>query len=579
MSGQPQPSESQSGDEHRRRSPIPAWISAYRRSDFPRDLLAAATVTLLLVPQGLAYAALAGLPPHVGLYASLLPLVAYALSGSSTVMSVGPVAVIGLMTATALAPVAPPGSPAYLAAAVLLATLCGLISLVFGYLRLGAMAQLLSHPVISGFISGAAMLIIVDQMRPLLGLSVGGDTALHILGAILATAHQASPATAVIGVGALLMMLLARAANRQVKTRRLSQCLSLLSRLLPLILLLLGALVVAVADWQDSVRVIGQLPQGLPVLAWPQWQWPLVRELLFPALIITLVGFVETAAIAQSFARHKRERIDPNAELRGLGWANIAAGLSGAFPVAGSFSRTAVNAEAGARTPLAGILAAALIALVLLFASGLFRALPIAVLAAIIIVAALGLIDLSTLKRNWQHDKAEGLAQLGTTLGVLIAGVEIGIVTGIALSLATLVWRASRPHLAILGRLPDTEHFRNIKHFDVETQPHLLFIRIDENLFFANAEAVESFILRALDRFADTRELVLVMSSVSSIDATALDMLASLNDTLQRRDINLHLAEVKGKVQAQLENDGFPRQLSGELFLSPHKAFEALANE
>ncbi len=557
---------------------LPSWLTDYRRRYAAGDTVAALVITLLLIPQGLAYAALAGLPPQLGLYASLLPLVAYALFGTSPVLSVGPVAVISLMTATALAPIAPAGSPEYIAAAILLALTSGAMLFVFGLLRLGAMAQFLSHPVISGFITGSALLIIIGQLRTLLGVEASGDTALDLLAALLTAIPQLDRLTATIGVGALALLAAARIGLAPM-LRAMGiphHAAALAARLTPTAVVLGSIALVSLAGWQDRLAVVGEFPAGLPALVWPELQWSLLGQLWLPALIIGLVGFVESVAIAQSFAIRHRTRIDPNAELRGLGAANIASAMSGGFPVTGGFSRTAVNAEAGAHTQVAGILAALLIALVLLFVTGLFTALPMTVLAATIIMAAAGLVDLRSLRHNWHYDRAEGFAQAGTALGVLIAGVETGIAIGIALSLATLVWRASRPHIAIVGRVPETEQFRNVQRYDVETRRELLLLRVDENLFFGNADAVERRILKALTEQPETHHVVLVMSSVSSIDATALEMLDMLNERLMDQGIQLHLAEVKGPVQEQLEHDGFPDRLSGTLHLSAHAAFEAL---
>ena len=562
------------------KSLVPPWIPAYRRRYLAGDLAAALVVTLLVVPQGLAYAALAGLPAQLGLYASILPLVAYALFGSSMVMSVGPVAVISLMTSAALAPVAVPGTAEYIAGAVTLALLSGAMLFALGLLRLGALAQFLSHPVISGFISGAALLIIIGQLRPLLGITSDGDTALGLLRGIVAEVRAGpfQPLTAAVGVSSVVVLGMARIGLAPLLARLgvAPGTASLATRLTPMVVVLAGAVLVLLLDWRDRLAVVGPIPEGLPRAVAPAIDLDLAAQLWLPALIIGLVGFVESVSIAQGFASRHRQRIDTNAELLGLGAANIASGLSGALPVTGGFSRTAVNADAGANTPLAGVFAALLISLVLLFATGLFSALPMTVLAATIIVAACALVDVASLRHNWHYDRAEGLAQGGTAVGVLVAGVEVGIGIGIALSLATLVWRASRPHIAIVGRVPGTEHFRNVKRYEVETRRDLLVLRVDENLFFGNAEAVEKFILRALDQQPETRHLVLVMSSVSSIDATALEMLDMLNERLMDQGMQLHLAEVKGPVLGQLEHDGFPTRLSGELFLSTHAAFEAL---
>ena len=571
------------------RWPVPDWLKNYRLRHLPEDATAALAVSLVLVPQGLAYATLAGLPPQAGLYAGLLPLIAYALLGSSPALSVGPVAIIALMTASALGGIATPGSPDYIAAAITLALLSGVMLLLFGLLRLGAMAQFLSHPVISGFISGAALLIVIGQLPPLLGIELEGDTALQLLGSLMVLSSNslaaspsffstALPLTAVIGVGTLLLFWLSRRylAAGLTALGVSTPYASLISKLVPTAVVLGSALLISLLGWEERLAVVGTLPTGLPAPTWPALDLPLMRTLALPALMISLVIFVESIAIAQSFALRQRTRIDSNAELRGLGAANMASAVCGGFPVAGGFTRTAVNVDGGARTPLASILAALFVALILLFATGLFHTLPMTVLAATIMVAALHLVDLKSLRHNWRYDRAEGMAQLGTLLGVLVAGVEFGIAIGIALSLATLVWRASRPHMAVIGRIPETEHFRNVERFQVEVRPQLLMLRIDENLFFGNAEAVEKRALHLLDKQPQARHLILVMSSVSSIDATALEMLKLLNEQLTERGQLLHLAEVKGPVLAQLETQDFPDHLSGQLHLSANAAFETL---
>ena len=559
---------------------IPDWLEGYRRATFSGDLVAAAIVTMLLVPQALAYAALAGLPPHLGLYASVLPLIAYALFGTSMVLSVGPVAVMSLMTAAALSQIAAPGSAEYINAAIVLAGLSGIMLFLFGLMRLGALAQFLSHPVISGFITGAALLIIIGQLRPLLGISVPGGSAMEMLAGILNTLDQLVPLAAIFGIGTILVLLAAKQwlAGGLQKLGLNTLIAGLLAKLAPMVVVIVSIVLVWLMGWEDQLAVVGVLPAGLPTPGAPSVSISLLEQLWLPALAIGLIGFVESVSIAQAFAQRKRQRIDANAELRGLGAANIVSAFSGAFPVTGGFSRTAVNAEAGARTPMAGILTALMVALVLMFATGLFRTLPNAVLAGLIIVAAISLVDIKTLRHTWHYDRTEGLALLGTAAGVLIAGVEAGIVIGIILSLAILVWRASRPHIAILGRVPGTEHFRNIHRYKVETHPSLLMLRVDENLFFGNAEAVERYILTTLAERTSANHLVLLMSSVSNIDATALDMLEALNTRLFEQGVKLHLAEVKGPVMERLEHDDFPERLSGEVFLSANQAFEALTD-
>lgn len=563
---------------------MPSWLRdywrrpEYRRQNLPGDMVAGLVVTLLLVPQGLAYAALAGLPPQLGLYASLLPLVVYPLFGSSMVMSVGPVAVASLMTTAALASVAPTGSPEYIAAAVVLALLSGVLLFAFGLLRLGALARLLSQPVVSGFISGAALLIVIGQIRPLLGISVQGETAAELLLGIFRQLDSLNPLTTIIGLGSLLILWLARSDLAWLLQKiGISAALAqLAAKLVPMMLVLGSAALVTLAGWQEQLAVVGDLPRGLPSLVLPEISLALVQQLWWPALVIGVIGFVESVAIARSFAARRGQRIDADAELRGLGAANIASAFSGAFPVTGGFSRTAVNADAGANTPLAGIISAALIALVLLFATGLFRSLPMTVLAATIMVAALALVDLKAVRDIWRYDRTEGIALLATALGVLLAGIEMGIGIGVALSLALLVWRSSRPHMAVLGRVPDSEHFRNVQRQQVQTRDDLLLVRVDENLFFGNAELVEKQLQQLLAKQPSARHLVLVMSSVSHIDATALEMLLALSERLQQQRVQLHLAEVKGPVADQLAQHQVAERLSGQIFLSTYCAFVSL---
>lgn len=559
----------------------PSWIAAYRREQLPGDLIAALVVTMLLVPQGLAYASLAGLPPVLGLYASVLPMVAYALFGTSMVLSVGPVAVTALMTASALTPIAAPGSPEYIAGAIVLAFLSGLMLFGFGLLRLGQLARLLSHPVVSGFISGAAILIIIGQLRPLLGISSGGDTALELIWQLALAASSLQPLPTAIGIVALALLWIARRhlAGWLERAGVAGPQATLLSRMAPMLVVLLAAAGVALADIGDRLAVVGSLPTGLPAMVWPALDWSLLSALWLPALIISLITFVESVAIAQAFARQAGVRIDPDAELRGLGAANLASAFSGAFPVTGGFSRTVVNAEAGARTPLAGVLAAAFMVGVLLFATGLFRSLPNTVLAAVIIMAAISLVDFKGLKHAWHFDRLEGIAFGGTALGVLLAGVEAGVVFGVAFSLALLVWRASHPHLAVMGRIPGSEHFRNVlRHPEVECDPSQVIVRVDENLFFGNAEGIEERLFAIVAEHPQAKHLILVMSSVSHVDATAADMLEYLNATLAERDVRLHLAEVKGPVMDRLEAGTLLGHLSGEVFLSTHAAMCQLSS-
>ncbi len=558
---------------------IPEWARHYRRGYVAGDLVAGLVAAMLLVPQSMAYAVLAGLPPHIGLYASVLPLIVYAWFGSSSVLSVGPVAVIALMTGAALQGVAPAGSAEYIAAAGLLALLSGVALLLFGLLRMGALAHLLSHPVISGFMTGAAVLILIGQLRPLLGISGPPGSGIRMLVDIVAHVGDAHALTMAVGLSALLMLIAARkwlARGLHLAGVPMAAA-GVLAKLTPMLVVLACIGVVRITGWQgQGLAVTGALPTGFIPIVPPSLDPSLALVLLLPALVIGLLGFIESVAVAGSLARARGERISADAELRGLGAANIASAISSAFPVAGGFSRTAVNADAGARTALAGVISALIIVFVLLVAAELFATLPLAVLAAIIIAAVVPLIDPRRFMATWRYDRADALALAGTAVGVVVFGVEAGVGIGVGLSLASLVWRSSRPHIAVIGQVPGSEHFRNVLRHAVNTRKGLLMLRVDENLYFGNAEAVAHRVQQLCAAQPGMRHLVLVMSSVSHVDATALETLQSMHDALLSRGITLHLAEVKGPVLDRLVDTDFLRGLSGRVFLSCWEAYARL---
>ncbi|WP_288129535.1 sulfate permease [Microbulbifer sp.] len=557
---------------------VPKWIKNYQRQWLHADMTAALVSGMLLVPQGLAYALLAGLPPHVGLYASLIPLIAYATFGSSSAMSVGPAAVLSLMTVSALSPLATVGSPEYITAAIMLTLLSGVFLFAMGLFKLGALSNLLSHPVINGFVSGAAALIIVGQLPAILGVEADGETASVKLFHVIENLPQAHIPTMAFGIATAILLITSRL-WLPITLFRLGvpkQIARLSARLMPMLLVLCAIGLVHWFKLEDKLVIVGNIPSGLPKLILPGFDGGLIYQLLLPALIIALLGFVESLSIAQSLAARRGERLNADGELLGLGAANITSAISGGLPVAGSFSRTAVNAEAGAVSPLAGVLAALLMIPILLYLTDLFSKLPLTVLAAIIIVAAAGLFDFRGFIHNWRYDRTDGIAMACTFAGVLLFGVEVGIALGIGLSFATLIWRSSRPHIAVVGRVPGTEHFRNVLRHDVETQSDLLFLRIDESLFFNNISAVEDRLLSELKRHPATRELVLILSSVSRIDGTALERLHQINKDLSSRDIRLHMAEVKGPVLDRLSRSKLLEKLTGRIFLSAYIAELAL---
>ena len=541
-----------------------SWLKNYRRELLAGDIGAGVLVVLMLVPQSMAYALVAGLPPVAGLYASILPPLAYALFGSSMVQSVGPMAITSLMTATALATLAPSGSELYGAMAALMALISGVVLLLCGLLRLGFLSNFLSRPVMSGFTSGAALVIAADQLKILLG---GPLTAIN-------------PTAAGIGLLSLLLLWLARSQLARLLQRfgLDAKKADMLSKLAPAAILLLATLLVWLQDWQlAGVALIGPIPAGLPSLGL-SLSWEHVRSLLVPSLLIGFMVFLSGQSAAVTLAQRRGERINTNQELFGLGAANVASALSGGFPVTGSISRSAVNYAAGANTPLASLITALLLAVMLLTPNGWLAWLPLPALAATIIIAVFGMLDTTTPREAWRYDRADAVAWLTTFSGVLLLGVEEGVVLGVALSLGTVIWRASRPHIAVLGRLPGSEHFRNITRYAAETHPQIVLLRIDAGVFFGNAELISDHVLQTVTD--ETRHLVLVMTAINLIDTTGLYALAELNESLAARGIKLHLAEVKGPLMDKLKrSDLLLKNLSGQVFISAVSAFDQLSLE
>lgn len=558
----------------RSRWPLLTTLRGYDRAQAGGDLLAALLVCLLLVPQALAYAQLAGLPAAVGLSASILPLLIYALLGGSpgVALSLGPVAILALMTAAALAPVAAAGSAAYVAAAGLLTLLVGLSLLLMSLLRLGVLANFLSHPVISGFVSGSAVLIAASQLKYLLGVPVAGVTLPQLLPALWAQLPAVHGPTLGLGLGSLLLLLLLRhLALFGVPARLAARC----RQFSALLLVILASLLVAL--WPlASVAVVGQVAAGLPPFGLPHLDWQLLRELLPAALLIALVGFVESVSIAQSLATRKRQSLNPDRELLGLGAANLAAACSGGMPVAASFSRSALALHGSVATPLVGLFAAALMLAAVLGLAPLLQYLPQAALAASIMLAVLGLFDLQSLRRTWRYSRQDGAAQAVTLVAVLLLGVEVGIVLGVCLSLLLFLWRTSRPHMAVVGQLPGSEHFRNVERYQVVQSPSVLSLRVDESLYFPNARFLEERIGELIATRPQVCHLVLMCSGVNLIDASALDSLEAIAERLASAGVQLHLSEVKGPVMDQLKRSDFLQRFGGQVFVSQYQALCAL---
>ncbi|TAN65098.1 MAG: sulfate permease [Methylobacter sp.] len=561
--------------------PMLGWLKSYTRQEFNSDLLAGIITAILLVPQGIAYAILAGLPPQLGLYAGILPPVLYALLGTSRTLSVGPVSIAAIMIASALtAPeISALGNPVH--SALILSAESGIIMLLMAMLRMGGLVNFISHPVLTGFTSGAALLIIGSQLPQLFGLttpSCGFD------GSCYSLVFQAlNVATLLIGFTALGLLVFFSGPLIHIlkKTGLQASLITAISKCGPLLTIMLATLAVSYFNLRDQqhVAVIGQVPSGFPALNFTFSSIEKWRILLPYSGFIALIAYVESVAIAKVTANFRGEKIVPNQELIALGAANLAAAISGGMPVAGGFSRTMVNFSAGARTQLAMLIAAGLLALAVIFFSPLFENIPKAALAAIILVAIIPLVKLNNIPQTWRYDRGDGIAETATLLGVLVFGIEEGITLGIILTLVCHLRKTSHPHIAVVGRIPGTEHFRNIKRHRVETWPHLLLLRIDESITFANINYIEEFINSELRRYMDIKHIVLIFTSISDIDSTALEVLENLIHTLQASKITVHISEAKGPVLDKLEKTDFLKHLKpGKVFFHTEGAVRELGD-
>lgn len=539
---------------------------ALSRDSLLADLGAGLAVGAMLVPQGMAYALLAGLPPEVGLYASTVPLLLYAIFGTSRQLAVGPVAIVSLLSATTLASVADEGSAGYVAAAGLLALLVGAVHIVLGVARLGFLTRLLSHPVLVGFTSAAAFIIGASQVKHLLGVSLDDAEQFHeTVWDLTQKASDAHGLTLAVGLGAIALMVG-------------------LKRWLPV---LPGALVAVVVttvasvvwDLEDrGVKVVGDIPQGLPPLTVPD-DLGIAGTLMPAALMITLVGYMESIAVAKVYARRNRYEINANRELIGLGAANLGAGFFGGYPVTGGFSRTAVNAEAGARTKLASLITAAVVTLVIVALTPLFEQLPSATLGAIVVVAVAKLFDVAGISHIRELKTADFVTLVVAFVATLAFGVELGIGISIVASVVVVAVRMMTPHTAVLGRLPGTTLYRNVARYpEAEQLPGVALIRFDVSLSYLNVEFMKRRVQRLVaDSGPDLRAVVLDASGVNDIDTSAVEALSELILDLEQTGVAMHLAAAKGPVRDVLSRAGTYQQLGDRVHDQVHDAVLALA--
>ncbi|MBN2758901.1 MAG: sulfate permease [Rhodobacteraceae bacterium] len=563
--------------------PILTWLPGYSRDDLTNDAIAAAVVTIMLIPQGMAYAMLAGLPPQAGLYGAILPLLIYAIFGTSRPLAVGPVAVVALMTAASAGAVATAGSAEFHYAALWLALLSGALMLLMGVFRLGFVANFLSHPVISGFITAAGILIAASQLRHILGAPIGGKTLPQVIPSIFTNLDSINLVTVILSAALLVFLFWSRKGAAPLLQRYgfkpdMAKLLAKTALLVAVVVSTLLTWILGLNGW-GGVAIVGDIPRGLPEFGLPPMDLGVIQILLVPAIMIAIVGYVESISIAQTLAAKKRQSVNPDNELIALGLANLGAGISNAMPVTGGLSRTIVNYDAGVSTPAAGAMTALSIGAAIMVLTPLMYYLPSATLAAIIIVAVLTLLDFRALPRTWAYSRADGAAMAATMLVTLTMGVEQGLLAGVGLSLGLFLFRTSRPHMAVVGQVAGTEHFRNVARHKVVTDPAVFAIRVDESLYFPNARALEDRIVQTLSDHPDLRHVVLQCTAVNYIDASALESLEAINTRLKDGGVTFHLSEVKGPVMDQLSRGHFLADLTGEVFLTQFDAMAKLSPE
>ena len=550
--------------------PALKWLKTYHPTHFKADVVAALIVLAMLVPQGMAYAMLAGLPPVMGIYASILPMIIYAFTGSSTTLSIGPVAIISMMVFSALQPLFAVGSTAYIEAACLLAIMVGRISLILGLFRFGFLIQLISHPVIQSFIIASALLIALGQFKFLLDIPLQTNNIPEFIGSLVNNFHHISFPSVVLGLAAIAILVFL---PKWVQS-------DFLNKIIPLLLVLSSIIVVYVFRLdQHGLKTVGIIPTGLPSFHFPTWNLDLVQKLLPSAFMIAMISFVESLAIAQATALQKRDDLNSNQELIALGLANIAAGINTGFAVSGSLSRTVVNTDAGAKTPMSGVMSSLLMIAVSLYFTSFFQNLPLTILAATIFVSIWKLVTFLPFFETWKYSKADGLAMWATFFGVTCIDISTGLVIGIILTFILLLWRISRPHIAVIGLVEGTQHFRNVSRYDVLTAETIASFRIDENLNFLNAHVLKGYIITELSHNPQIQHVVINCSSISNIDLSAVEMLEELNGELLQLGIQLHLSEVKSPVMDRLNSSRLINMLSGKIFLSHYQAIQTLSPE
>jgi len=552
----------------------------YKGSIFTEDLVAAIIVTILLVPQSLAYALLAGLPPQVGIYVSIFPLLAYALLGSSKYLNVGPTAVISIMTAASISIL--PESERLISAAAL-GVMTGSILLVAWLFKAGFIMNFVSRPVVSAYITGAAILIIISQLKHIFGVNIYSSTALSMLSELLKNMYNINEYSMLIGICAISLLIIINRylAYSLIRLRIKSRRAKLVGRIAPILIVAIFIMFSSFYNFSNTfdLNVVGEIPKGLPPFSIPVLPYSSLQSLAMPAVVIAIVAFVDSCSTAQELAARSRSRVDSNKELLSLGASNLVAGMTGGYPINGSMSRSAVNFNAGGKTRFVGLLVAMMMALTAVFLTPILKDLPLAVLAALIIVACFSLVDFKNLWETWVYSRADGITAIATFSSVLIFGVQWGVLVGVILAMALHINSTLLPHMPLVGRFPGTEHYRDSGRFNVETNEIIKTLRVDESLYYANARYLEDRVAQVVEESPDLKDLVLMCTAVNRIDASALSSLEEINKRLKSAEIRLHFSDMQSRVKERLFRSNFLDKLSGQIFLSQHEAMEELEPE
>lgn len=559
-----------------------SWGSRYDLDGFRQDVIAGCVVLFLTVPQVIAYAFLAGLPPEAGLYAAIAALVCYAAFGSSRTLAVGPTAIVAMMTLESASGFAQPGSAEYSLVVARLSLITGALLIVLRVVNFGAVISFLSHAVVTGFITAAAILIITNQVPLMMGIGSAAATDMTSVVTHIGRSIDIVNTTVLgISLAAILLLWLCRTRLEPLLVRLgLGEGLtSSLVRSSPMYVVIIAIVVVSSLDLDNraAVAVVGDVPARFPGLHLPVMPMTELSAMLPSALLIAMVVFLESTSIGTAMASRRREKINPNQELVGLGAANLGSAFVGGFPVAGSFARSVVNFGAGAVTPVASMITGILVLVTLLWFAPLFYHLPKGVLSAIIVISASQLIDPAGIRKIFSFNSIDAVTFTFTFLAVLALGVEQGILVGIVISFVLLIRSSSKPHIAVVGRWGDTEHFRNILRHDVRTSPRVLAVRIDESLYFVNSRYIETFLFNTVAESPEIEHVLLICTATNFIDTSGLEMLELLSDNLEENGVTLHLAEVKGPVMDKLMKTDFYKRMKGKVFFTTDLAMKELA--